>query len=51
MDEEEGEGKEEGEDEGCLPQVLALVALMLLVESVEEAVGEEVAGGSDKGLG
>lgn len=35
----------------CLPLVLALVALMVLVESVDEVVGEEVAGGGVNGLG
>lgn len=43
--------KEKGEDEGCLPWVLALVAWMVLVESVDVVAGEEAAGGSDKGLG
>ena len=33
-------------EEGCLPSVVALVALMVLVESVDGVVGEEAAGGS-----
>lgn len=47
----DGLHKEEGEDEGCLPWVVALVAWMMLVESVVGAVGEEEAGGSDEGFG
>lgn len=35
-------------DEGCLPWMLALVAWVVLVESVDEVAGEETAGGSDK---
>lgn len=35
----------------CLPSELALVALMVLVESMDEVVGEEVAGGSVNGSG
>lgn len=50
------QGREEAseatdEDECCLPLVVALVAWMVLVESVDEVAGEEAAGGSDKGLG
>lgn len=41
----------EGKDEGCLPSVMALVAWMVLVESVDGVTGEEAAGGSDKGVG
>lgn len=39
------------EDEGCLPLVVALIALMVLVESVDEVVGEEAADGSFNVLG
>lgn len=41
----------EGEDEGSLPLAVALVALMMLVASVDEVVGERVAGGSVNGMG
>lgn len=37
-------------DKGCLPWLLALVAWMVLVESVDEVAGEE-AGDNDKGFG
>lgn len=31
----------------CLPWKVALIALLVLVESVDEVVGEEAAGGSE----